>query len=67
MPCSEAVRAYEIGLRSRPEDPAALLGLARALTDAAELDEAGRRLDALLAGHPDHADGLTRGPGQLAR
>jgi tetratricopeptide (TPR) repeat protein len=61
----EAIYHYELAERLRPADPETLLGLARALTDAAELDEAQRRLDELLAAHPAHADGLVE-RGRLA-
>ncbi len=61
----EALYHYELAQRSRPSDPATLLGLARALTDAAEPDEAERRLDELLAADPDHVDGLVE-RGRLA-
>jgi tetratricopeptide (TPR) repeat protein len=54
----EAISQYELALQLRPGDPAGLLGLARALTDDAQLDEAGRRLDELLAADPACADGL---------
>jgi tetratricopeptide (TPR) repeat protein len=61
----EAIYHYELVLRSRPGDPASLLGLARAFTDAADLDEAQRRLDELLAAGPDHAEALVE-RGRLA-
>ena len=61
----EAIYHYELARRSRPADAAALLGLARALADAAELDEAQRRLDDLLDADPDNADGLVE-RGRLA-
>ncbi len=54
----EAVRNYELVLATRPGDPAALLGLARADFDAADPDGVRRRLDELLAVSPDHADAL---------
>jgi Tfp pilus assembly protein PilF len=54
----EAIYHYELARRSRPANPATLLGLARALIDDAEFAEAQRRLDELLADHPDHPDGL---------
>ena len=43
----EAVAHYEFVLRTRPAGPAVLLGLARAHADAAQLDEAQKRLDEL--------------------
>src|SRR5262249_52716116 len=61
----EAIAHYELAQRLRPGDPETLLGLARALTDAADLDEAQGRLDELLADYPGHADGLVE-PGWLA-
>jgi tetratricopeptide (TPR) repeat protein len=54
----EAIYHFELGRRSRPDDPAARLGLARALADAADLPGAERTLDDLLAHHPDHPDAL---------
>lgn len=60
----EAIYHYELALRDRPT-PTTRLGLARALTDAAQLDEAGRHLDDLLADDPNHADGLVE-RGRLA-
>jgi predicted Zn-dependent protease len=54
----EAIYHYELARRSRPADPAVLLGLARALADDAEVDEAEHRLDDLLAAEPDAADAL---------
>jgi tetratricopeptide (TPR) repeat protein len=64
----EAVRNYELVLADRPRDPAALLGLARAHFDAADLDGVQRRLDDLLAANPDHADALAdRGRLELRR
>jgi tetratricopeptide (TPR) repeat protein len=61
----EAVAHYEFALRTRPADPAILLGLARAHADAAQLDEAQNRLDELLAADPDSTDGLVE-RGRLA-
>jgi Tfp pilus assembly protein PilF len=61
----EAIYHYELAQRSRPADSATLLELARAFTDDAQLDEAERRLDELLAADPDHADGLVE-RGRLA-
>jgi predicted Zn-dependent protease len=61
----EAIRHYELARRARPANAATLLGLARALTDAAELSEAEQRLDELLATSPDHPDGLVE-RGRLA-
>jgi tetratricopeptide (TPR) repeat protein len=61
----EAIYHYELALRLRPADPEALLGLSRALADAAELTEAEQRLDALLAADPNHANGLVE-RGRLA-
>jgi Tfp pilus assembly protein PilF len=61
----EAIYQFALALRTRPDDPAALLGEARALLDAAELAEAGRVLDHLLAANPDFADGLVE-RGRLA-
>jgi tetratricopeptide (TPR) repeat protein len=61
----EAVAHYELALRGRPADPVLLLGLARAHADAAQLDEAQRRIDELLAADPDSADGLVE-RGRLA-
>jgi tetratricopeptide (TPR) repeat protein len=61
----EAIAQYESARRSRPTDPATLLGLARAFADAADLDEAESRLDELLAADPDSADGLVE-RGRLA-
>jgi Tfp pilus assembly protein PilF len=61
----EAVRHYELALRGRPGDPAALVGLARALTDAADLDGAERRLDEVLAADPTHVEALVE-RGRLA-
>ncbi len=61
-------RALECSLETEPERVAeaeTLLGLARALTDAAELAEAERRLDELLKADPDNADGLVE-RGRLA-
>jgi Tfp pilus assembly protein PilF len=54
----EAVQKYEWVLRSRPADPVALLGLARAYADAADLEAARRRLDGLLAAVPANVDAL---------
>jgi tetratricopeptide (TPR) repeat protein len=54
----EAIHHYELARRTRPDDAATLLGLARALTDAAEVTDAGQRLDELLAASPGHPDGL---------
>jgi tetratricopeptide (TPR) repeat protein len=61
----EAIYHYELAQRFRPGEPATLLGLARALGDAAKLDEAQRQLDALLAAAPEHAEGLVE-RGRLA-
>jgi tetratricopeptide (TPR) repeat protein len=61
----EAVAHYEFVLRARPTDPETLLGLARAHADAAQFDEAQKRLDELLAAEPDSADGLVE-RGRLA-
>lgn len=61
----EAIHHYELAIRIQPADPATLLGLARAFTDSADLAEAERRLDELLAAHPAHADGLVE-RGRLA-
>jgi tetratricopeptide (TPR) repeat protein len=61
----EAIYHYQLAERSRPADAATRLGLARALTDAAELAEARRCLDELLAAEPGHADGLVE-RGRLA-
>jgi Tfp pilus assembly protein PilF len=61
----EAIYHYELVLHSRPADPAALLGLARAHADDADLAAAERRLDELLAADADHADGLVE-RGRLA-
>ncbi|HET6575120.1 MAG TPA: tetratricopeptide repeat protein [Fimbriiglobus sp.] len=64
----EAVQHYELVLKTRPGDPAALLGLARAHADAADLDGTRQRLDELLAADPDHADALVeRGRLELRR
>jgi tetratricopeptide (TPR) repeat protein len=61
----ESIYHYEFAQRTWPGDPAVLLGLARAYADAAELNEAQRILDELLAGHPEHADALVE-RGRLA-
>jgi tetratricopeptide (TPR) repeat protein len=61
----EAIAHYEAVLASRPADRTALLGLARACIDAAELDEAQRRLDDRLRADPDCTDGLVE-RGRLA-
>jgi Tfp pilus assembly protein PilF len=61
----EAIYHFTWAQRSRAGDPATLLGLARAYADAAQLDEADRQLDALLAAEPDRADALVE-RGQLA-
>jgi tetratricopeptide (TPR) repeat protein len=61
----EVMDHYERAVRSQPADVGALLGLARALTDAAKLVEAEKWLDELLAAHPDHPDGLVE-RGRLA-
>jgi Tfp pilus assembly protein PilF len=53
----EAIYHYEYALQ-RGTNSATHLGLARALTDAAELDEAERQLDELLTANPECADGL---------
>jgi tetratricopeptide (TPR) repeat protein len=54
----EAIYHYQIAQRFRPADRAARLGLARAFCDAADLDEARRQLDELLAADPEDADAL---------
>jgi tetratricopeptide (TPR) repeat protein len=54
----EAIDHYQTSLRLRPADPAALLGLARAFCDDADLAGARQQLDELLASRPDHPDGL---------
>jgi predicted Zn-dependent protease len=61
----EAIYHYEFAQRTWPGDPAILLGLARAYADAAELNEAQRLLNELLAGHPEHVDALVE-RGRLA-
>jgi Tfp pilus assembly protein PilF len=61
----EAIYHYELAQRLRPADPAARLGLARALADDADLAGAGRQLDDLLAADPDRPDGLVE-RGRLA-
>jgi tetratricopeptide (TPR) repeat protein len=61
----EAIAQYEVVLAARPAEPAALLGLARAFIDAADLDEAERRLDELLAADPDNTEALVE-RGRLA-
>jgi Tfp pilus assembly protein PilF len=54
----EAIRHYDDTQRLGVTDSATLLGLARAYTDAADLDKAQQRLDELVASDPDNADGL---------
>jgi tetratricopeptide (TPR) repeat protein len=61
----EAIYHYELVERPGPLSPAAQLGLARALVDDADLEEARRRLDAQLAARPEHADALVE-RGRLA-
>jgi tetratricopeptide (TPR) repeat protein len=61
----EAICHYHMAQRLRPADAVTRLGLARALTDAAELAEAQRCLDELLAAEPVHPDGLVE-RGRLA-
>jgi tetratricopeptide (TPR) repeat protein len=68
----EAICHYEQALAcgletelQRDAQAETLLGLARALTDAAELAEAERRLNELLQTDPDNADGLVE-RGRLA-
>ncbi|MFO0810509.1 MAG: tetratricopeptide repeat protein [Gemmataceae bacterium] len=62
---AEAIRHYETALPGQPSNPKLLLGLARAFTDAADLNAAQQRLDELLLAVPDHADGLVE-RGRLA-
>jgi tetratricopeptide (TPR) repeat protein len=54
----DAILHYETALGIRPGDPATQIGLARALADAADLPGAERRLDEVLAAHPDHVEAL---------
>ena len=61
----EAIYHYQMAQRLRPASPATRLGLARAFTDAADLDEARRPLDELLAARPQHVDALVE-RGRLA-
>jgi tetratricopeptide (TPR) repeat protein len=61
----EAIYHYQLAQRLRPADAAGRLGLARALTDAADLAGARRCLDELLAAEPEHPDGLVE-RGRLA-
>ena len=61
----EAIAHYECVLRMRPGDPTALLGLARALSDAADTVASAAKLDELLSANPNHVDGLTE-RGRLA-
>ena len=61
----EAILHFELARQLKPADPKILLGLARALTDDADLVEADQRLDELLAAYPDNPDGLVE-KGRLA-
>jgi len=54
----EAITHYEILRRQQPTNPEGLLGLARGLFDAAELERAREVLDELLTAHPDHGPAL---------
>jgi tetratricopeptide (TPR) repeat protein len=54
----EAIYRYELARRLRPADAATRIGLARALTDAADLAEAERQLDGLPADDLNHVEGL---------
>src|SRR5207248_1465917 len=53
-----AVYHFELARRLKPDDPATLLGFARCCFDFAELDRAQELLDQLLAGDPEHVEGL---------
>jgi tetratricopeptide (TPR) repeat protein len=55
---AEAVDHYEWLRQRRPEDPAVLVGLARCRRLLGQRDEAGRLLDRVLAGQPNHARAL---------
>jgi Tfp pilus assembly protein PilF len=54
----EAIYHYELALRVSPDRVASRLGLARALTDDANLTGAGEQLDAILAADANHANAL---------
>ncbi|BCA53547.1 hypothetical protein W02_06870 [Nitrospira sp. KM1] len=51
----EAARAYERATGLAPNEPEPLLALIKLEVGRGYLDQAGKRLDALLANHPDHA------------
>ena len=61
----EAIYHYEVAERLRPGDSTTLLGLARALTDAAALSEAEHQLDKVLAADANNSDALVE-RGRLA-
>lgn len=55
---TDAIHHFETALRIDADNASALLGLARALLDAADFDKARQRLDQLLAKEPEHVDAL---------
>lgn len=65
---TEALQHFEKLLQRNPDDPAALLGMAKARLNRAELDEAEAVLDRLLSVDAENAAGMVeRGRLELAR